>query len=264
MSSQIDKFHESAADKARRWSFGEDFLDTEIIRGIGYGNLVLRKQSHLYLGHGVAAAVAVLLCFWLISANWDALTGWTGLFEREEKEDIVYTAVTNVTQLPPPPLIERPKPVQPKPAAPPKVEKPPNVGKIKKVKKEEAPPEQTLATQKEIKQAIQQPQGVQGGIGDAPVFVPVEVMPSFIRQRKPRYPEGARRAGLEGKVFVGVLISETGRAIKAQIMKREPADRKDFDKAAIEAVMKSRYSPGIQNGKPVKVWLMLPIRFMLR
>ncbi|MCG8377173.1 MAG: energy transducer TonB, partial [Chlorobiales bacterium] len=126
------------------------------------------------------------------------------------------------------------------------------------------PPEQTLATQKEIKQAIQQPQGVQGGIGDAPVFVPVEVMPSFIRQRKPRYPEGARRAGLEGKVFVGVLISETGRAIKAQIMKREPADRKDFDKAAIEAVMKSRYSPGIQNGKPVKVWLMLPIRFMLR
>ena len=264
MSSQIDKLHESAADKARRWSFGEDFLDTEIIRGIGYGNLVLRKQSHLYLGHGVVAAVAVLLCFWLISANWDALTGWIGWFEYEEKEEVVYTAVTNVTQLPPPPLIERPKPVQPKPAAPPKVEEPPNVGKIKKVKKEEAPPEQTLATQKEIKQAIQQPQGVEGGIGDAPVFVPVEVMPSFIRQRKPRYPEGARRAGLEGKVFVGVLISETGRAIKAQIMKREPADRKDFDKAAIEAVMKSRYSPGIQNGKPVKVWLMLPIRFMLR
>ncbi|MCG8343429.1 MAG: TonB family protein, partial [Chlorobiales bacterium] len=147
---------------------------------------------------------------------------------------------------------------------PPKAEAPPNVGKIKKVKKEEAPPEQTLATQKEIKKAIQQPQGVDGGIGDAPVFVPVETMPSFIQQRKPRYPERARRAGLEGKVFVGVLISENGRAIKAQIMRREPADRKEFDKAAIEAVMKSRYSPGIQNGKPVKVWLMLPIRFMLR
>ena len=263
MSTKFDDIHRHASVTARKWSFSEEYLDTDRICQIDYGNLVLRKQSHLYLGHGVIAAVVCLVCFWLVSANWDALTGWTGLFEQEEKEAIVYSAVTNVTQLPPPPLIERPKPVQPKPAAPPKVEKPPNVGKIKKVKKEEAPPEQTLATQKEIKEAVQQ-QGVEGGVGDAPVFVPVEVMPSFIRQRKPRYPEGARRAGLEGKVFVGVLISETGRAIKAQIMKREPADRKDFDKAAIEAVMRSRYSPGIQNGKPVKVWLMLPIRFVLR
>ena len=264
MSSQLDKLHESAADKARRWSLGEEFLDTETLRGIGYGNLVLRRQSHLYLGHGVIAAVLLLLCFWLISANWDALTGWTGLFGKEERV-VEYTAVTSVTQLPPPPPIAQP--AAPPPAqkvAPPKAEVPPNVGKIKKVKKEEAPPEQTLATQKEIKEVIQPPQGVDGGIGDAPVFVPVEIMPSFIQQRKPRYPERARRAGLEGKVFVGVLISENGRAIKAQIMRREPADRKEFDKAAIEAVMKSRYSPGIQNGKPVKVWLMLPIRFMLR
>ena len=259
---QIEKMQESAAEKARRWSFSEEYLDTEVIRGIGYGNLFLRKQSHLYLAHGVIVSFVLLCLFWLVSANWDRLTSWTGLlWPEDDKKEIVYTAVTTVTQLPPPPLIERPKPASPKPA-PAKVEKPPNVGKVKKVKKEEAPPEQTLATQKEIKKVVQA--GAGSGIGDGPVFIPVEKMPRFIRQRKPRYPETARRAGIEGRVSVGVLISESGKPIKAQIMKREPANETVFDKSAIEAVMKSTYSPGFQSGKPVKVWLMIPIRFTLR
>lgn len=268
MSSQIDKFHESAADKARRWSFGEEFLDTEILRGVTYGNLVLRKQSHLYLVHGVIAAVAFLLCFWLISANWDALTGWTGLFQKEERV-VEYTAFTSVTQLPPPPPIAQP--AAPPPAqkvAPPKAEAPPNVGKIKKVKKEEAPPEQTLATQKEIKEAIQQQGAADGGgssgVLSGPTFVPCEIMPAFVKQKKPRYPNMARRAGIEGKVIVSVLISENGRPMKAQITKRIPPDQTVFDDSAIECVMNSSYSPGIQNGSPIKVWLTVPIRFTLR
>lgn len=268
MSSQIDKFHESARDKASRWSLGEEFLDTEILRGINYGNLFLRKQSHLYLGHGVIAAVAFLLFFWLISANWSALTGWIGLFQKEERI-VEYTAVTSVTQLPPPPPIAQP--AAPPPAqkvAPPKAEAPPNVGKIKKVKKEEAPPEQTLATQKEIKEAIQQQGAVDGGgsseVLSGPMFVPCEIMPAFVKQKKPRYPDMARRARIEGRVIVSVLISENGRPIKAEIVKRIPSDQTVFDNSAIECVMNSTYSPGIQNNTPVKVWLTVPIRFELQ
>ncbi len=268
MSSHIDKFHDSARDKAKRWSFGEEFLDTEILRGITYGNLFLRKQSHLYLGHGVIAAILLLLCFWLISANWEKLTVWTGLFEKEERV-VEYTAVTSVTQLPPPPPIAQPP--APPPAqkvAPPKAEAPPNVGKIKKVKKEEAPPEQTLATQEEIKEANRQQAAVDGGgssgVLSGPMFVPCEIMPSFVKQKKPRYPDVARRAGIEGRVIVSVLISENGRPMKAQVVKRIPSDQTVFDKSAIECVMNSSYSPGIQNGTPVKVWLTVPIRFELQ
>ena len=260
---KFDNVHKHALATAQKWSLSGEYLDTDRIRQIDYGNLVLRKRGHLYLTHGVVVAVMLLAGFWLVSMNWDSLVSWVGFFEQEEKPERIYTVVTSVTQLPPPPLIEKPKIAPPK-TAPAKVEKPPNVGKIKKVKKEEAPPEQTLATQKEIKEAIQQQGGVEGGIGDGPVFMPVERMPAFLRQRKPKYPEAARRAGIEGKVFVSVLISEKGKPIKAQIMKREPVDKTVFDKAAIRAVMKSTYSPGIQDGKPVKVWLMIPIRFTLR
>ncbi len=269
MSSQVDRFHASAAEKARRWSFGEDFLDTETLRGVRYGNLWLRKQSHLYLGHGIIVAVVLLVgVFWPVTANWDTLTGWTGMFGKEEENVTTYRVVTSVTELPPPPPIakpEAPKPIQK--AAPAKVEAPANVGKIKKVKKEEAPPEQTLATQKEIKQAIQEGAsdgGGASGVLSGPVFVPCEVMPSFIKQKKPRYPDMARRAGIEGKVFVSVLISEHGKPIKAQIMKRVPSDQMVFDESAIECVMNSTYNPGIQNGSPIKVWLTVPIRFTLR
>ncbi|MCG8342540.1 MAG: energy transducer TonB, partial [Chlorobiales bacterium] len=162
------------------------------------------------------------------------------------------------------------QPAAPPPAqkvAPPKAEAPPNVGKIKKVKKEEAPPEQTLATQKEIKKAIQQGAvdgGGSSGILSGPMFVPCEIMPSFVKQKEPRYPDMARRAGIEGRVVVSVLISENGMPIKAQIVKRAPSDQTVFDKSAIECVMNSTYSPGIQNGSPVKVWLTVPIRFTLR
>ncbi len=269
MSSQIDKMHEFAEEKASRWSFGDDYLNTDVLRGIAYGNLFLRKQSHLYLVHGVIAAVLLLGGFWLASANWGTLTAWTGLFGKKEEHKVTYRVVTSVTQLPPPPPIDKPeppKPVQktapPKPATP-----PPNVGKIKKVKKEEAPPEQTLATQKEIKKAIQEgaaDAGAGSGILDGPVFVPCEIMPSFKKQKKPRYPETARRARIEGKVFVSVLVSENGLPIKAHIMKRVPSDQTVFDQAARDAVMQSRYNPGIQNGTPIKVWLTVPIRFTLR
>ena len=270
MTTKFDDIHKHAPGAARKWSFAEDFLDTEIIRGIGYGNLVLRRQSHLFLAHGVIAAVALLAGFWLISVNWEKLTAWTGLFGGEEDERVVnYTMVTSVTQLPPPPPIAKPE--APKPAqkvAPAAVEAPSNVGKIKKVKKEEAPPEQTLATQEEIKQAIQQQGveggGVPGGIGAGPVFVPCEIMPAFVKQKKPRYPDMARRAGIEGRVIVSVLISENGRPIKAQIVKRIPSDQTVFDDSAVECVMSSSYSPGIQNGSPIKVWLTVPIRFELQ
>ena len=273
----LEKIHKDAAGKVNRWSSGSDYLDTDRLRGIGYGNLVLRHQSHLYLAHGVVTAAVLLGMFWIVSVNWDRFIGFLGLDDGRESVERQYVAITHAVQLPPPPLIDKPLPpkapeIPAQPVIPPKVETPPNVGKVKQVKKEEAPPQQTLATQEEIREVVQKQPGVGeegsggsvGGIGDGPVFVPVEKMPTFRRQVKPRYPEYARRAGIEGKVFVSVLISGRGKPIKAQIMKREPEDRTVFDQAAIDAVMKSRYTPGIQNGRPVKVWLTLPIRFTLR
>jgi len=73
----------------------------------------------------------------------------------------------------------------------------------------------------------------------------------------------ARTAGIEGRVFISVLVGEDGRAVQAKILKRIPADCNVFDAAAMKAVMEAKYAPGIQNGNPIKVWFTVPIRFQL-
>jgi protein TonB len=178
-----------------------------------------------------------------------------------------YEVVTSVTQLPPPPPLDVPEPVPVTPTSA-AVPAPPNVGKIKQVSQEEVPVQQTFATQKELKQAIQtQTTGSGSGSAssgdDVPMFIPCEKMPGFLDQKKPAYPEMARIAGITGKVFVSVLIGEDGRPIKAKVMKRIPADCEVFDAVALKSVMESKYYPGIQNGSPIKVWFTVPIRFQL-
>ena len=266
MASKIEKIHqETFHKKALSWSFGEEYLDTDCLRKLHYGNLVLRRQAHLFLSHGVITAIALLAFFWLITANWQSIASLAGFFDKDTKPMVeCYEVVTSVTQLPPPPPLNAPEPVVVTPSS---VPAPPNVGKIKQVNQEEVPREQTVATQKELKQAIQT-QGSGSGSGSAsgdevPMFIPCEKMPGFLDQKKPVYPEMARIAGITGKVFVSVVIGEDGRPVKAKVMKRVPADCDVFDAVAIKSVMESKYYPGIQNGSPIKVWFTVPIRFQL-
>ncbi len=267
MSPKLDNIHDEARRKALLWSFQEEFLDTDRLRQLSYGNLVLRRQAHLFLSHGVITAIVLLGMFWLVTANWQTIASLTGLFKKNEPMVECYEVVTNVTQLPPPPPLDIPEPPPVTPSSP-AVPAPPNIGKIKQVTQNEVPLQQTLATQKELKQAIQT-QGTGSGSGNSssgdevPMFVPCEKMPGFLDQKKPVYPEMARIAGITGKVFVSVLIGEDGRPIKAKVMKRVPADCEVFDAVALKSVMESRYYPGIQNGSPIKVWFTVPIRFQL-
>ena len=282
MSSKLEQLHRKVVKKkAISWPLGDEFLDTDRLRQLPYGNLVLRRQAHLFLTHGVITAIVFLGLFWLVEANWHTFTLLTGLFKKDEPNIVCYEVVTNVTQLPPPPPLDLPEPVPVKPSAPLSLSAPAassapvpaSVGKVKQVTQEEAPAQQTIATQKELREATQTQitqtpaansgGGVAGSGEEVPMFVACEKMPGFLEQKKPVYPEMARIAGITGKVFVSVLIGENGRPIKAKVMKRIPADCEVFDAVALKSVMESRYYPGIQNGSPIKVWFTVPIRFQI-
>jgi protein TonB len=97
-------------------------------------------------------------------------------------------------------------------------------------------------------------------------FVAVEEMPEPIGgikgiQEKIVYPEIAKRAGVEGKVYVLAFVDETGTVTKAQILKGIGAG---CDEAALDAVLKTKFKPGKQRGKPVKVQVSIPIVFKLQ
>jgi protein TonB len=74
------------------------------------------------------------------------------------------------------------------------------------------------------------------------------------------YPEIARRAGIEGKVYVLAYVNEEGTVTKTEILKGIGGG---CDEAAEYAVKHTKFSPGKQRGKPVKVKVMVPVVFKL-
>ena len=75
------------------------------------------------------------------------------------------------------------------------------------------------------------------------------------------YPEDARKKGIEGKVFVIAYVDENGDVVKTQIAK---GDNQLLNEAAKDAVLKTKFSPGREEGKPVKVQVTIPIVFKLQ
>ena len=98
------------------------------------------------------------------------------------------------------------------------------------------------------------------------IFIAVEEMPEPIGgiasiQKKITYPEIARRAGVEGRVFVKAFVNEKGKVIKVELLKGIGAG---CDEEALKAVKNSLFIPGKQRGKAVKVQVTVPIVFRLQ
>lgn len=74
------------------------------------------------------------------------------------------------------------------------------------------------------------------------------------------YPASAKEAGIEGKVLVKAVIDEQGNVAEASIIK---SVNDDCDKAAMDAIKKTKFTLGIKDNKPIKAEVTIPIMFKL-
>lgn len=96
---------------------------------------------------------------------------------------------------------------------------------------------------------------------ETPDFVPFDTPPEPVYITKPIYPEIGRMAGMEGTVYLKLLLDTTGYVIDVRLIRSlNPA----FDEAAMKAARTWRFTPAKQRDKPVRVWLGYPVRFSLR
>jgi protein TonB len=98
------------------------------------------------------------------------------------------------------------------------------------------------------------------------IFVVVEQMPELIGglgeiQKKIKYPEIARKAGVEGRVFIQFVVDEQGNVQDAAVTRGIGAG---CDEEALRVVKQAKFKPGKQRGKSVKVKMSLPITFKLK
>ncbi|MDH3890501.1 MAG: TonB family protein [candidate division Zixibacteria bacterium] len=92
-------------------------------------------------------------------------------------------------------------------------------------------------------------------------FVPVDVFPQMIKQATPDYPPLAKLAGITGTVWVKSLVSDEGSVIGACI--GTSSGHLVLDIAAAEAAYECKYKPAMQAGKPVSVWVVYSVDFVL-
>ena len=79
-------------------------------------------------------------------------------------------------------------------------------------------------------------------------------------QARIEYPEIARRAGVHGMVSLLAYVDENGNVVKVEVARGIGAG---CDEEAVKAVMATKFKPGKQRGRPVKVKMGIPIRFTL-
>ena len=84
--------------------------------------------------------------------------------------------------------------------------------------------------------------------------------PYPIRIVTPEYPAEARRSRKEGRVMVRVLVDKAGNVEKVEILQGPEI----FRKVAETAAWQFRFRPGKHEGERRKVWMIMPIEFLLK
>lgn len=96
-------------------------------------------------------------------------------------------------------------------------------------------------------------------------FVAVEQQPKLKGGQKwlynhIKYPDMARKAGIEGRVIVQFIVDENGNVENPHVIRGIGGG---CDKEALRVVKQAHFTPGRQRGKAVRVQFSLPIVFKL-
>jgi periplasmic protein TonB len=83
----------------------------------------------------------------------------------------------------------------------------------------------------------------------------------YLNNPRPPYPPLSKRLGEQGQVLLRVFIEANGTASQAEVRSSSGYDR--LDQAALQTVLKWRYTPGTRNGVAEGMWFNVPLHFVL-
>jgi protein TonB len=199
-----------------------------------HASLKARYATHLYVGFLVAVLIhALAFAFWPEYVP--------SVYKLKEIKIPEWIELPHEIEIPPPP-----KEIEPP-------ELPMDLTPSDDVDNDETIPP-TIFSPRDLPRIPQRPpEGPQQFFG-------FDTAPKVVRGAKPTYPELARKAEVEGTVVVLATIDQEGKVIQAWIAH---SDAQIFEDTALEAAYQYRFTPGKQNGIPVKATVSLTFRFTL-
>ena len=75
-----------------------------------------------------------------------------------------------------------------------------------------------------------------------------------------KYPDEAKKEGIQGKVFIQATVDASGEIVDIKVIKSASPL---LDEAALSAIKNTKFKPATKNGKPVKAEVTIPVMFKL-
>ncbi len=208
----------------------------------------LRNRYPLYIEIGLITTLAILILAFRV--DWSPDNDFDIVMPEQEQINMEEIKQTKQIEQPPPP---------PKPPVPVEV---PN---DEILEDDELDLDASLDLDEPVANTPPPPPPAEEEEEEPEIFVIVEQMPELIGglasiQKQIKYPEIAKKAGVEGRVIVQFVVDESGNVQDPQVVRGIGAG---CDEEAIRAVKQAKFEPGKQRGKSVKVKMSLPITFKL-
>jgi TonB family protein len=105
------------------------------------------------------------------------------------------------------------------------------------------------------------PMGTSSLIKPPEEFYAFDEPPVLIHFESPAYPQFSRESGIEGFVYVKVIVDRKGMVINAIVLGSDVTA--EMEQAALKAARSCMFKPGKQRGVPVPVAVMIPFEFRL-
>lgn len=252
-------------------------------RNTAYGAFQLRKNYSKSAVYGMGLAIAAFLFFISLPLLINVIGGII------PKEKVI--ADVNILKPPPPVDATKPPPPPPKTPPPPPVKTtikftPPVIKKDEEVKKEDIPPPveetkkvdigaKTVKGDDNAKVEIPEEPTKSEAAGEDPnkIFVSVEQNAEYPGgqdalladlSKFTKYPPQAKENNIQGKIFVNFVVEKDGSISNIKVVRGAELGGGLAD-AAVAAVRKlKRFTPGRQNGNPVRQFYNLPVTFILQ
>lgn len=88
----------------------------------------------------------------------------------------------------------------------------------------------------------------------------LDKVPAATSRAAPRYPFEMKRLGVGGTALLRFIVDNRGNVSDVEVIR---ADREEFGKAAAEAMLRWKFSPGMKNGRRVNTRMEMPMTFSL-
>jgi periplasmic protein TonB len=161
----------------------------------------------------------------------------------------------------PPEIQKVPEPQPPAPVRKETAEEPPRRADTGVTAHFAAPPSPAGVRGQANKQVAALSHGPKTDGSSAPDQAAVAAKPRYGENARPYYPLSARLRGHEGVVVISAEVLAEGRVGAMKI--KASSGHESLDQSALEAVKQWKFEPGKRMGRPVAMWVDIPVRYVL-